>query len=238
MEIYDLHEWEVSPAQARQIQLELRQQVRIESPLDLEGVRSVAGVDNAYLKRGAVTVGFAVVALFSFPELELLETQFARCDIGFPYIPGLLTFREGLPILAACRKLTRTPDLFIFDGQGYAHPVRFGLASHLGLLLGQASLGCAKSRLVGNFTEPGRDFGAAAPLVDGENGEVIGAALRTHPPYKPVFVSPGHKCDLSSAVEIVLGCCRLKSRLPEPARLAHRLVTEQRRAYAARNYGV
>jgi deoxyribonuclease V len=146
----------------------------------------------------------------------------ARADrpITFPYVPGLLTFREGPVVLAALEQLTTWPDLFIFDGHGLAHPRRVGLAAHLGILLDQPSIGCAKSRLTGTHAEPDSDIGNWTPLIDG--GETIGAVLRTRKNTKPVFVSIGHRIDLPTAIEFVLRCTR-GYRLPETTRWAHKV---------------
>ncbi|HUT68422.1 MAG TPA: deoxyribonuclease V, partial [Dehalococcoidales bacterium] len=158
------------------------------------------------------------VVVLSYPEFELVETRIVTDRIEFPYVPGLLSFREAPLILAACEELTVTPDLLMVDGQGIAHPRRMGLASHLGLFLDIPTIGCAKSRLCGSHEEPGNEAGSYAELLD--NGEVIGAAVRTRTGVKPVYVSIGHKVDLSTAIRRVLECCR-GYRLPEPTRLAH-----------------
>ncbi|MDF2762727.1 MAG: endonuclease, partial [Thermomicrobiales bacterium] len=171
----------------------------------------------------------AVVVVLTFPAMEVIETAIAWKPIAFPYVPGLLSFREAPAVLAACADLTAEPDIFLCDGQGYAHPRRFGLASHLGVLLERPTIGCAKSRLVGEYEEPERVFGAQTPLVD--RGEVVGAAVRTRPRHKPLFVSPGHKISVATAVVVALACCRDGAFLPEPTRLAHELVTQQRRAW-------
>jgi deoxyribonuclease V len=146
-------------------------------------------------------------------------------------VPGLLSFREIPAVLAACANLTTEPDMLLCDGQGYAHPRRFGLASHLGVALERPTIGCAKSRLIGEFEEPERIFGAHTPLVD--RGEVIGAAVRTRPRHKPLFVSPGHMVSVETAVAIALACCRDGQFLPTPTRLAHESVTRERKAREA-----
>jgi deoxyribonuclease V len=150
--------------------------------------------------------------------MEIVEIGSAEDSIIFPYVPGLLTFREAPLILAAFEKLTVTPDFVMVDGQGIAHPRRIGLASHLGLCLGIPAIGCAKSRLIGEYAEPGNEAGSYTELLD--NSEVIGAVVRTKAGVKPVYVSIGHMIDLPSAVSLVLKCCR-GYRLPEPTRLAH-----------------
>jgi deoxyribonuclease V len=183
---------------------------------EVSDVRFVAGVDISV--GNARGVAWGAVAVLNYPELKLVETQTAEQAIEFPYIPGLLSFRESPVILAACEKLTNIPDLILVDGQGIAHPRRLGLASHLGLLWDRPTIGCAKSRLCGEHrpveTEPGR----FSDLLHRE--EVIGAVLRTRANSKPLYISVGHKISLEAAIRWVLRCCR-GHRLPEPTRLAH-----------------
>ena len=163
------------------------------------------------MARGAVVV-------LRLPELTLVESTVAEERVEFPYVPGFLSFREAPLLLAAWERLSLTPDLVVVDAQGIAHPRRLGLASHLGLFLDVPTIGCAKSRLCGRHGDPGEDPGSSAPLMD--NGEVIGAALRTKRGTKPVYVSIGHKVDLEAALHWVMACCH-GYRLPEPTRLAH-----------------
>ena len=214
MEIIRRHDWAVSTARAREIQMELAGQVsrvgRIDNP------RLIVGVDIS-VNRWSKT-GTAAVVVLSYPALELVETQVVTDRLDFPYVPGLLSFREAPLTLAACEKLTVTPDVMLVDGQGIAHPRRLGIASHLGLCLGIPTIGCAKSRLCGTHAAPGNEAGSFTHLLD--EGEVIGAVVRTREGVKPLYVSIGHKIDLTSAVSWVLACCR-GYRLPEPARLAH-----------------
>ncbi len=214
MRVERRHDWQVSVAQAMDIQQRLAGQVSTSG--EVITVRYIAGVDISVPKAGGMATGAVVV--LSYPELRVVETKIASGRLAFPYIPGLLSFRESPLILAACQELTLTPDLILVDGQGIAHPRRMGLASHLGLLLNTPTVGCAKSRLCGEHGEPGSEPGSYAELLD--RGEVIGAALRTKPGVKPVYVSIGHKVDLQTAVYWVLECCR-GFRLPEPTRLAH-----------------
>jgi len=224
-----LHAWDVSPAEARSIQADLAGRVDLNDAISLDAIEIVAGVDNAYVTRDGKTTAGAVVVVLTFPAMEIVETAVAWQPIAFPYVPGLLSFREAPAVLAACSNLSIEPDVFLFDGQGYAHPRRLGLASHLGLFLERPTIGCAKSRLVGEYEEPERVFGAHTPLVD--RGEVVGAAVRTRPRHKPLFVSPGHKISVETAVAIALTCCRDGAFLPEPTRLAHEIVTRERRAW-------
>jgi deoxyribonuclease V len=214
MHTLNLHEWRVTTARAREIQLELVPRVSREGTVT--DPRLIAGVDIS-VDRWAKT-GTAAVVVLSYPGFEIAEMQVVTDRITFPYVPGLLTFREAPLTLAACEKLTLTPDIVIVDGQGLAHPRRIGLASHLGLCLDAPTIGCAKSRLIGEHAEPGMEAGSYADLSD--KGEVIGAVLRTRSGVSPVFVSVGHRISLPSAVHWVLACCR-GFRLPEPTRLAH-----------------
>jgi deoxyribonuclease V len=214
MKIVARHSWRVTTAQAIAIQGELAAEVcRVGS---VTSPRLIGGVDISVNRWTGTGKGAAVV--LSYPDLEIVETKVVTDRIEFPYVPGLLSFREAPLILAALEKITVTPDLIVVDGQGMAHPRRIGLASHLGLFLGVPTIGCAKSRLCGECEEPGSEAGSYAELTD--KGEVIGSALRTKAGVKPVYVSIGHMIDLPSAMRWVLACCR-GYRLPEPTRLAH-----------------
>jgi deoxyribonuclease V len=220
-----LHSWDVSPAEAMRLQETLRPGVIVESQLGQ--VRTVAGVDVA--TQGDVARGAVVV--LRHPELDVLEVALAERPVAFPYIPGLLAFREAPAVLAACETLRAEPDLFLFDAHGLAHPRRMGLACHLGLWLDRPAIGCAKSRLCGEHNEVPEDAGAWVPLRDGI--EMIGAVVRTRRGSKPVYVSIGHKVDLETAVWWVLATRRpaagesLGYRLPEPCRLAHLAASER-----------
>jgi len=214
VKVKSLHSWQLSATEAVETQRRLAGQVLRSG--EVISPRLVAGVDIS-AGRGSEMATAAVVVL-SYPELSLVETRVVRGRLGFPYIPGLLSFRESPLTLAACERLSLTPDLILVDGQGIAHPRRFGLASHLGLLLDTPAIGCAKSLLCGSHEEPGVKPGSYAPIVDG--AEVIGAALRTRPGSKPIYVSIGHKIDLETAVHWAMRCCR-GYRIPEPLRLAH-----------------
>jgi deoxyribonuclease V len=225
------HRWDVSPAEARAIQADLASQVELRDAVSLETIATVAGIDNAYVKAAGETTACAGVVVLSFPALEVIETSAVWQPVAFPYVPGLLSFREIPAVLTACAVLRTEPDVLLCDGQGYAHPRRFGLASHLGVVLGRPTIGCAKSRLIGDYEEPGRVFGAHTLLVD--HGEVVGAAVRTRAQRKPLFVSPGHMVSVETAVAITLACCRDGQFLPEPTRLAHESVTRERKAREA-----
>ena len=212
------HAWDVPPREAIAIQERLRHAVVLED--DFGPLQRVAGVDVGFEAGGSITR--AAVAVLSFPELELVESAIARLPTSFPYIPGLLSFREAPAVLQALASLARPPDLLVCDGQGLAHPRRFGLACHLGLLAGLPAIGAAKSRLLGEHVSPGPLRGDWQPLID--RGEVIGAALRTRPGTKPIFVSPGHRVSLASAIDLALQCTG-RFRIPEPTRQAHRLAS-------------
>jgi len=207
------------------LQERLRARVVI-GPLSRE-VRIVGGVDAAFGKgEGRI---YAAVVIFSYPDMEPIEEATASSDVLFPYIPGLLSFREGPAIIDAYRKLSTKPDLLIFDGQGIAHPRRFGIASHMGVLLDLPTIGCAKSRLVGEYREPGLKRGDFSPLFLA--GEEVGAVLRTKEGVRPVFVSPGHMIDLETSVKMILTMCK-GYRLPQPTRIAHMRVGRVKREEA------
>jgi deoxyribonuclease V len=220
-----LHSWNLSYSQARELQAGLACKVRL-TPLTREP-KLVAGIDCAFSRDGRrILAGVVVLRL---PEFELAETQNATRKVTFPYIPGLLSFREAPVCIAAVEKLRSQPDVFMIDGQGIAHPRRLGLAAHLGLFFDKPTVGCAKSRLTGQFEEPPLEKGDYSLLKDAKGAkcqkshEIIGAVVRTRTNVKPVFVSVGHKCLLKDAIRIVLACA-VKYRLPEPTRLAHQLV--------------
>ena len=211
------HSWRLTPRQAIALQREMSGLVRRTG--SAEGFRFVAGLDGAFSPDGSRCI--AGVVLWDLRERRVVERQIATAKLRFPYIPGLLSFREVPAWVAALRKLRQAPDVLMCDGQGIAHPRRFGIASHLGVLCGLPSIGCAKSRLVGAHDEPPARRAGRAPLLDKD--EVIGTVLRTQNGIRPVYVSIGHRIDLASAEALVLDCA-LKYRLPEPTRLADRLV--------------
>jgi deoxyribonuclease V len=214
MKVHKLHDWEVSVTRAREIQLSLAKRVVIEN--EVINPHLVAGIDIAAPDAQGIARGAVVV--LRYPELGMVEVKVVERKITFPYIPGLLSFRESPLILAVCEKLSNNPDLILIDGQGIAHPRRMGLASHVGLFLDLPTIGCAKSILCGQHRPVGEEAGSQAELLD--NGELIGAALRTKSGARPIYVSVGHKIDLVSALQWVIKCCR-GYRLPEPTRLAH-----------------
>ena len=207
-----LHSWDVTPEEARKLQNELRSQV---IQTDRFGtINTVAGVDIGLKK----DIALASVVVLSFPELQVVDSVVTESPVRFPYIPGLLSFREIPPLLTTFAQLQTEPDLVIVDGQGIAHPRQFGLASHLGLILDKPTIGCAKSRLWGRYEEPDSEHGAYTYLTD--KGEVIGAAVRTRTNVRVVYVSIGHRISLDSARMWMLACCR-GYRLPETTRYAH-----------------
>lgn len=210
-----LHSWELAPAEAQALQVRLAPQVRRRD--ETQHVEWIAAVDVHYPQRGKAR---AAAVLVRYPSLSLEDVQVVEEPAVFPYVPGLLSFREAPAALKALRALNRQPELLLVDGQGIAHPRRFGLASHVGLLLDVPAIGCAKSRLCGMAEEPTVQAGSWSPLVDG--AEVIGAVLRTRTGVKPLYVSIGHRVDLAAAIRWVLACCR-GLRLPEPSRWAHRV---------------
>jgi deoxyribonuclease V len=222
MRVQDLHRWDISPSEARKIQIELRRKLKIET-LDLQKITYVAGADVSFDK-GSDSV-YASLVVLSYPELSLVEQIMVQKRTAFPYIPGLLVFREGPALLDAFRKLSIEPDVIIFDGHGLAHPRRLGIAAHLGIILDKPSIGCAKTVLVGHFKEPALEKGSVSPLLDEK--EEIGKALRTKDGVAPLFISIGHKVDLTSACQLILRCTP-SYRSPEPLRWAHILANKAR----------
>ena len=213
------HPWHLSPRDAAALQRELAG--RVETGDRLPGtIHSVAGVDVGFEEDGRITR--AAVAVLGFPGLEPRQSAIARLPTEFPYVPGLLSFRELPAVLAALRQLAELPEVILCDGQGRAHPRRFGIACHLGVLLDRPTVGVAKSRLIGRYDEPGPQRGDWAPLRDGE--EVIGAVLRTRPGVQPLYVSGGHRVSLATAIALTLACTG-RYRLPETTRAAHKLAS-------------
>lgn len=212
------HSWNLTPAEAITLQNELRQWVELEDRVS--DIRQVAGVDVGFEQEGTVTR--AAVVVLTFPGLQVVEKSLARLPTTFPYVPGLLSFRELPAVLAALNALKTRPDVILCDGQGIAHPRRFGIASHLGVLLDIPTIGVAKTRLIGKYSDPSESKGSWSPLLDKE--EIIGAVLRTRSGAKPVYISPGHRICLGTAISITLACTT-RYRLPETTRQAHRLAS-------------
>ena len=233
------HRWNVSVAEARKIQERLRSQWVGEDRFGK--IRTVAGLDAAFVLTGSQAFqsgpnrwlalreanrAVAAVVVYKYPEMEEVERACAVVRLHFPYVPGFLSFREIPALLAALRKLRTEPDLIFCDGQGYAHPRRMGLATHLGIVLDRPTIGCAKSILIGNHGPLGQEHGEWAPLVDG--AETIGAALRTRFAVKPVYISQGNKVSLAAAVRLSLSVCDGR-RIPRPTRDADHYVSEMKR---------
>lgn len=223
MDLKTLHPWDLDFAAARRVQERLRDRVSLR-PLSLKKIEFVAGADIAVSKKLDSVIAAVVVS--AFPSLEIVETRVAAARFVFPYVPGFLSFRE-IPVLVKCLRKIRTPfDVMLCDGQGIAHPRGLGLASHLGLLMDVPSVGCAKSRLVGDYAAPGLKRGDYKPLAYG--GKRVGSVLRTRDGVKPLFISPGHLVDIPSSRRIVLATLS-RYRLPEPTRRAHAAAGEEKR---------
>jgi|SRR5215469_9505000 len=233
------HAWKVTPAAARKIQAKLRDKWEGEDRLGK--IQTVAGLDAAFILQGSQAFrkkasrwsalrdanrAIGAVVVFGYPEMEEVERASAELALEFPYVPGFLSFREIPALLAALAKLRQLPDLLFCDGQGYAHPRRMGLASHLGILLDRPSVGCAKSLLIGEHDALSAKQGAVAPLRD--DGEIIGAALRTRAGTKPVYVSQGHRVSLETALRLALSVAD-GTRIPRPTREADRFVSAVKR---------
>lgn len=224
MRIRELHGWDVTPKEAIALQRKLAAKVRPSGRPSR--VKLVAGADMAIDRHTGE--GVAAVVLLTYPDLEEIERATARKRLSYPYIPGLLSFREAPVLIEAFTRLAGVPDVAIFDGQGIAHPRGLGLASHLGLWLGIPTIGCAKSRLVGRHAEPGVEAGSSAELkyAAGGGGEkTVGACLRTRRAVKPVYISPGHLIGIEATLKIVMRCTD-GVRIPKPTRLADRIVGE------------
>jgi deoxyribonuclease V len=214
VELTELHSWQLSATEA--VEMQHRLSARVLRDGEVVKPHYIAGVDVSISRTRKVATGAVVV--LEYPGLRLVEARVTHGEVDFPYIPGLLSFREAPLLLRVCRTLEIVPDLIVVDGQGIAHPRRIGLASHLGLFLDMPTIGCAKSRLCGRHETPGVEPGNYTDLIDRD--EIIGAVLRTKAGTKPVYISVGNKIDLAAAVHWTLECCK-GYRLPEPVRLAH-----------------
>lgn len=239
MQYKKLHDWNLTPTEAVELQKELRSQVRIE-PLKRK-VNLVAGCDISFNKFSDIF--YAGIVVLRLPELEIVDSATAITKISFPYIPGLLSFRETPALLQVWERLQTAPDVVMLDGQGLAHPRRFGIACHFGLLVGLPTIGCAKTVLRGKYDEPDEKAGSYSLMTD--KGETVGAAVRTKNRVAPVYVSVGNQIDLPGAIKLALQCVKgyqagetlfdltsvskSKYRIPEPTRQAHLLVNELRR---------
>jgi deoxyribonuclease V len=214
MKIHTLHRWDMTPKEAIALQQSLAAQVIVDRPLDVNGVTTVAGVDVSVKNN----VSRAAVVVVTLPDLRIIETVTAIMPTPFPYVPGLLSFREGPVLVEAFAQLNHCPDVFIFDGMGRIHPRRMGIATHMGLWLQTPTIGCGKSHFIGEYDAPGEQKGDYSPLT--HKGEQLGVVLRTRTRVKPVYISAGHLIDLDSAITLTL-MCTPKYRLPEPVRAAH-----------------
>jgi len=222
MRVKQLHPWKISPKEAIAIQGSLASQVIRKG--HLEEIRLIAGADISTEKDS--TQAYAGVVVMTYPGLEVVEERGVVFELSFPYVPGLLAFREAPPLLKVFEEIRHEPDLILFDGQGIAHPRGLGIASHMGLLLDKPSIGCAKSLLFGHFEEPGDKQGAFSYLYD-KHKNIIGAVVRTRESVQPVFVSIGHRIDLETAIKSVLASCQ-GYRISEPIRHAHNFVNRLR----------
>jgi len=219
MQIKDLHNWDLAPQDAKALQQTLAAQLIDDTPLDLAKIKTVAGVDVS-VKNG---VSQAAVVVLRFPQLELIETVRTQQPTQYPYIPGLLTFREGPILVDAFRHLQQEPDVFIFDGMGQIHPRKMGIAAHMGLWLDKPTIGCGKSHLIGTYDVPGPQKGAYCDLF--YKGEKLGVVLRTRSNAKPVYISVGHRATLDTTIKLILAVTP-KYKLPRPIRLAHKAAGE------------
>lgn len=221
MRIQHLHNWSVTPAQAVELQIKFARHVLLNDCF--KEINFVAGVDVGFPKGKDTTR--AAVAILDYPGLNLIESQVIDTPTQFPYVPGLLSFREIPPIIEALQHIQTEPDIILCDGQGIAHPRRFGLASHLGLILDKPAIGVAKSRLIGKYNLIPQRKGKWRPLLANDD-QILGAVLCTRNNVKPLFISPGHKISLKSAIHVVLNCTT-RYRLPETTRIAHKLSSKK-----------
>ena len=230
MKIHRVHRWEnITVAEAQSLQKQLAEQIVLEGNPSEKQVRKIAGADMAFSRKH--NLAFGVVAIYSFPDFEILEIQRGVKKIDFPYVPGFLSFREAPLLLDLFENLRNIPDIVMIDGQGIAHPRRLGLAAHIGLFLQIPTIGVAKSRLFGKYTEPGPSKGDWSWLWNGD--EKIGVVLRTRDNVKPVFVSPGNMISLEGARDWALKCA-IKYRIPEPTRIADKLVGQFKQTFISK----
>lgn len=215
--------WDITPKEAVELQKKLREEIKI-IPFQ-KNINCIGGADVSM--NMFTTDGFAGFVTLSFHNLTIIDQSVVKDKIGFPYIPGLLSFREIPMLLKAWDNLKIKPDVIVVDGVGIAHPRRLGIATHLGLILGIPTIGCAKSVLIGKYEEPDNELGSVSYLYDPYTKEVIGAVIRTKRNVKPVFISPGHLITLEESIDVIKKCI-IKHRLPEPTRMAHNTVNEYR----------
>jgi deoxyribonuclease V len=214
MKINHLHNWDLSPKDAIALQKDLASKLISDTPIDLNTITTVAGVDVSVKNN----ISQAAVVVMTYPALEIIETVRAKQPTSYPYIPGLLTFREGPVLEDTFIKLENEPDVFVFDGMGQIHPRKMGIAAHLGLWLDKPTIGCGKTHFIGEYDQPANDKGSYSTLL--YKGEQLGVVLRTRTHVKPVYISVGHLADIDSAIKLILACTP-KYRLPRPIRQAH-----------------
>ncbi|MCS7233347.1 MAG: deoxyribonuclease V [Synergistetes bacterium] len=212
-----MHKWNITPEEAIKLQNELRSKIVLENRVDISRLEIIAASDLAY----DGDIGYAVVLVYSYPRLSLLEKISVKKEVKFPYIPGLLAFREMPLLIDAASRLSKKPDVWLIDGAGLAHPRRMGIATHFGIYMDTPTVGCAKSHLFGKFKEPGLKQGDYSYIYDGD--EIIGAVLRTKDNVNPLFISIGYAITLDVAIKLVLSCCD-GYRLPKPLREAHNVI--------------
>ena len=215
------HSWQLSVEQAREVQRDLARRIMI-NPLP-SPIKRIAGFDVSYLKEHNTLI--AGMVILEYPSLELLDQHIIREKITFPYIPGYLSFREAPALIQLIDSFADNIDVLIFDGHGLAHPRGLGIASHIGVLIDHPSIGCAKKKLVGIYEEPAHAKGSVSDLT--YKDMVVGKVVRTRDRVKPVFISPGHRSDVDSSVNLIINCCT-RFRIPEPTRLAHQIVTREK----------
>lgn len=229
MKVLELHRWDVSKEEALEIQKKLVKKLKLAPDFKVEEIKTVAGIDVSFGEDQSL----AAIVVMSFPDLQVVEQEIAIVKTRFPYIPGLLAFREAPPIIECAKRIKSEPDVLLVDGQGIAHPRRFGIACHIGLLLDKPSIGCAKSWLLGEkqgyppLPPIPKEKGTVAYLSDGH--DVVAVALRSVEGKPPIFISPGHKIDLKTALEITKATLREGQRLPIPLLSAHNLATESKK---------
>jgi len=229
MKALQLHKWDVSREEAIEIQKRLLKRLSLTPSFQIKDIKTIAGIDVHFLEDNSL----AAIVVMSFPQLEVLEQEIAVVKTNFPYIPGLLAFREAPPIIECAKKLRTEPDVLLLDGQGIAHPRRFGIACHIGLLYDRPSIGVAKSWLLGErqgyppLPSIPNQKGAIAYLSDGK--DTVAIALRSAEGKPPIFISPGHKIDLETSLKIAKSTIKEGQRLPAPLLLAHNLATESRK---------
>ena len=217
------HAWDLTPTEAIALQRKLCKRIDIPESTTVPPIKTVAGADCSFSSDGRF--GYAAIVVFSYPGLKEIQRTGRRTKVTFPYVPGLLSFREAPLVIAALEKLPELPDLLIVDGHGLAHPRRFGIACHIGLLIDRPTIGCGKSRLVGSYRMPGQRTGSTTALMHQE--EEIGRALRTRRGCKPVFVSVGHRIGLTAATRVITQCVQTY-RIPTPTRIADRFCAQLR----------